>query len=96
MKVEFIDFDIATNEIVYASTMTGFKYERVIKNCNGDYVRMIPRGGMFCNQHPPKGIYYSPYFDIKLLTDASVSGRGFKLKYESGKWKTRVKSRKET
>ena len=84
VQIEFTDFDVATSDTKYISSLSRLS-SRIIQNCAGDFVRVSPVGGMFCNMLPPKGIYSSPYFEIKLSTDATVGGRGFRLKYQNGK-----------
>lgn len=86
VQIEFIDFDIATSETKYSTSISRIA-QRVIQNCGGDFVKVFPKGGMFCNLLPPKGVYSNSYFDIKLITDSSVGGRGFRLKYQNGKLK---------
>uniref|UniRef100_A0AC34FU07 CUB domain-containing protein n=1 Tax=Panagrolaimus sp. ES5 TaxID=591445 RepID=A0AC34FU07_9BILA len=82
VQIEFIDFDIATSETKYSTSISRIA-QRVIQNCGGDFVKVFPKGGMFCNLLPPKGVYSNSYFDIKLITDSSVGGRGFRLKYQN-------------
>uniref|UniRef100_A0A7E4UNF5 Cubilin n=1 Tax=Panagrellus redivivus TaxID=6233 RepID=A0A7E4UNF5_PANRE len=79
VRIEFIDFDVQTN----VQKLDFMGRSQSLESCMGDHVRLLPKGGIFCNVRPPSGIYSNHHFELGFRSDEFGTGRGFKLKYES-------------